>query len=222
MKKTFSSFRKICFSQRQLGNANLSGIPFGSFGIEQETGFRVLAFAEGKSSPRNDALLLYFALILLTFIVAPLPARAAAEIGQPAPALTATTLDGQAFDLAALKGKVVLVHFWATWCAPCQKEMPALDAFYRAHREQGVAVIAISTDRARAADDVRMMMHPFAFPAALWGAVVKNGFGMPAGIPVTYLVDSAGFVRTRFTPDRETLSQNQLDREVLPFVNRGG
>jgi thiol-disulfide isomerase/thioredoxin len=57
------------------------------------------------------------------------PARAAPEIGTPAPALVITELDGNMFDLTKLRGKVVLVNYWATWCAPCRKDMPKLDAF---------------------------------------------------------------------------------------------
>ena len=51
-----------------------------------------------------------------------MPAQAAADIGQPSPALVTQQLDGHAFDLAALKGKVAIVHFWATWCAPCREK----------------------------------------------------------------------------------------------------
>ena len=75
------------------------------------------------------------------------PARAAPEIGKAAPALVVTELDGQTFDLAKLKGKVVLVSYWATWCAPCRKDMPKLDAFYRSHHQQNLAMIGISVDR---------------------------------------------------------------------------
>jgi thiol-disulfide isomerase/thioredoxin len=76
-------------------------------------------------------------------------ALAAPEMDQPAPPLIATALDGQTFDLAKLRGKVILVNFWATWCAPCRREMPVLDAFYRHYREQGLELIGISVDFAR-------------------------------------------------------------------------
>ncbi len=80
------------------------------------------------------------AFALLPAILAVIPAPfvfGAVDVGQPAPALVAQELSGQTFDLAAQRGKVVVINFWATWCPPCRKEMPALDAFYRKYHSQG-------------------------------------------------------------------------------------
>ena len=74
---------------------------------------------------------------------------AAPVLNEAAPPLVVTTLDGQTFDLSNLRGKVVLVNYWATWCAPCRKEMPTLDAFYRRYRSQGLELIGISVDFTR-------------------------------------------------------------------------
>jgi cytochrome c biogenesis protein CcmG, thiol:disulfide interchange protein DsbE len=81
------------------------------------------------------------------------PALAAAEIGQPAPALVVQELNGKTFDLAALRGHVVVVNFWATWCPPCRKEMPALSAFYRQYHSRGVEMIGIAIVQLSSGDD---------------------------------------------------------------------
>jgi cytochrome c biogenesis protein CcmG, thiol:disulfide interchange protein DsbE len=73
-------------------------------------------------------------------------ARTVPQIGEAAPPLVLTTIDGGTFDLGKLHGKVVLVNYWATWCAPCRKEMPKLDAFYRKYHSQGLEIVGISID----------------------------------------------------------------------------
>jgi len=69
----------------------------------------------------------------------------------PAPSAAFQTLDGDAASLGDFKGKVVLVNFWATWCAPCVAEMPALERLHQALVDEGFAVLAISEDRGGAA-----------------------------------------------------------------------
>ena len=76
------------------------------------------------------------------------------EVGQPAPSLVVQELDGQTFDLSAVRGKVVVVSFWATWCPPCRAEMPVLDAFYRRYHGQGLEMIGLSADRPHDRSDV--------------------------------------------------------------------
>jgi cytochrome c biogenesis protein CcmG, thiol:disulfide interchange protein DsbE len=125
-------------------------------------------------------------------------ARAAPEIGEEAPALILTAIDGTAIDLAKLRGKVVLVNFWATWCAPCRKEMPTLDAFYRRHRGQGFELIGISIDFARDAAKMRKVAAGLAYPAAWLNDIAVNGFGAPEGVPVSYLIDAEGIIRDKF------------------------
>jgi cytochrome c biogenesis protein CcmG, thiol:disulfide interchange protein DsbE len=132
------------------------------------------------------------------------PARAAPEMDQPAPPLIATALDGQTFDLAKLRGKVILVNFWATWCAPCRREMPVLDAFYRRYREQGLELIGISVDFARDGAKMRKAAGAVSYPTAMINDMPVNGFGTPEGVPVTYVVDAEGIVRDKFiaTPNK--------------------
>lgn len=146
-------------------------------------------------------------------------ALAETEVGQPAPALTATELGGGTFDLAALHGKVVIVNFWATWCAPCRQEMPALNAFYQQHHGQGLEMIGISADLPRERSDVVKVMKAFSYPAAMLADADVNGFGRPESIPVTYVVDANGVVRARFSPDETGVTEQQLDKTVLPLLS---
>jgi cytochrome c biogenesis protein CcmG, thiol:disulfide interchange protein DsbE len=131
-------------------------------------------------------------------------ARAAPAMDQPAPPLIATALDGQIFDLAKLRGKVILVNFWATWCAPCRREMPVLDAFYRHYREQGLELIGISVDFARDRAKMRKAAGAVSYPTTMANDIPVNGFGQPEGVPVTYVVDGEGVVRDKFiaTPNK--------------------
>ncbi len=148
-------------------------------------------------------------------------AKAAAEVGQPAPPLAATELDGGKFDLAAMRGKVVIINFWATWCGPCREEMPALNAYYRRHHSDGVELIGISADRPRDRGDVVKMMQSFSYPAAMLGDVSVNGFGRPGALPLTYVVDAAGVVRAVMTPDKVAITDQVLDLTVTPLLPGG-
>jgi cytochrome c biogenesis protein CcmG, thiol:disulfide interchange protein DsbE len=132
------------------------------------------------------------------------PARAVPEMNQPAPALIVTALDGQTFDLTKLRGKVVLVNFWATWCAPCRREMPVLDAFYRRYHAQGLELIGISVDFARDSAKMRKAAGAVSYPTAMANDMPVNGFGPPEGVPVTYVLDVEGVVRDKFiaTPNK--------------------
>jgi thiol-disulfide isomerase/thioredoxin len=125
-------------------------------------------------------------------------AGAEPPIGQLAPALVATELDGQTFDLGKLRGKVVLVNYWATWCLPCRKEMPRLDAFYRRYHDRNLEFIGISIDRAQDREKVRKTMRVLTYPAAMANDISENGFGKTEGVPTTFVVDASGIVRDKF------------------------
>src|SRR5258706_16314721 len=86
------------------------------------------------------------ALAMLAMAPWAMPARGGAPPapGQSAPALVARTFSGAPIDLATLRGKVVVLNFWATWCVPCRAEMPELAALYRARTDQGLPLIGLT------------------------------------------------------------------------------
>jgi cytochrome c biogenesis protein CcmG/thiol:disulfide interchange protein DsbE len=113
---------------------------------------------------------------------------------QPAPPLHGMTLDGSTFDLATLRGSVVLVNVWASWCSPCRQELPALAEAQ--HRWRGFSVIGIDMrDNAESArglltelgvTQLRSLSDPAGTTAVTWGA---------RGVPESFLVDREGRVR---------------------------
>lgn len=157
-------------------------------------------------------------LVVLSGLVGPALAlgfaHADPKIDQPAPALVVKTLDGGTFDLGKLRGDVVLVNYWATWCAPCRKDMPKLDAFYRLHCQQNLAMIGISVDRERDLEKVRKVMASLAYPAAMLKGVTVDGFGPPEGVPITWIIDADGKVRDRMIDVRDEL----LNGIVVPLL----
>ncbi|MBI4589694.1 MAG: TlpA family protein disulfide reductase [Candidatus Rokubacteria bacterium] len=114
----------------------------------------------------------------------------------PAPNVALTTLQGKPFSLHDLRGKVVLVNFWATWCLPCQWEMPLMDKLYQAYKAQGFVVVAISLDQEGAVVvkpfvQEKKLTYPVLLDPSLKGA---RQFGL-VGVPGTFLVGRDGFLK---------------------------
>jgi peroxiredoxin len=147
----------------------------------------------------------------------------AIEQGRPAPAFKAKTLSGQSMDLASTMGDVVLINFWATWCAPCRKEMPAMETYYRQHKAQGFRIIAVSMDDPSDEPKVREVMKAFTFPAALARDADFDGYGRIWRMPMTFVIDRQGILRKDGgvgTPVH--LDQATLDRLVSPLLVKTG
>jgi thiol-disulfide isomerase/thioredoxin len=142
-------------------------------------------------------------------------------LGKPAPALLATQLDGAPFDLAAQRGKVVIVNFWASWCAPCRAEMPLLNRFYLEHRAQGLVLIGVSIDDAQDRATVARIMHQFSYPAVLAANARVDGFGAPLAVPMTWVVDRSGVLRARLLAGN-AVSEQSLTQIVLPLLPARG
>src|SRR5271157_5968303 len=159
------------------------------------------------------------ALSATILVIAPaLRTLAAGEVGQIAPALVAQELDGQIFDLAAQRGKVVVINFWATWCPPCRNEMPAFATFYRQYHARGVEMIGLSVDRPHDRSDVLKAMQSFNYPAAMLDDAKINDFGTPSALPVTFVIDGSGIVRARLTPGEKPVTEKSLGDAVLRLL----
>jgi len=104
---------------------------------------------------------------------------------------TLTDLEGKNWTLRDLRGKVVLINFWATWCPPCRKEMPDLDALYKRFKDQGLVILAID-DEAVAKIKPYLTENPVSFPILLDpGRKVNDAFHI-GGIPKSFVFDRQG------------------------------
>lgn len=138
-------------------------------------------------------LLLAARLVVLALMVTPATAQAARPaVGQAAPNAQFVTIRGDQFDLASLRGKVVVINFWATWCGPCREELPLLDGYFRAQKDHGLVVLAATTEDSVPEFQMRKL---FAAMAITPLHRLKGPYQPLAGVPTNYVIDRAGVVR---------------------------
>jgi len=141
--------------------------------------------------------------------------------GDSAPEFSLPSLDGRAVSLSSYRGKVVMVHFWATWCPPCVEEIPTLERLYRASFGKDLEILAVSVDEGGAgAVSQFMKKNRFALPVLLNpDQSVARKYGT-FKFPETYLVDREGIVRKKIigaadwmSPVAQELIQAMVDKK---------
>jgi len=135
---------------------------------------------------------------LRALFAAALVAPMAASAAPPAPDVTARTRDNASFTLSSLKGRVVLLDFWAPWCVPCRASFPFLDGLQAKYAAQGLSVVGLTLEERREAIDAFLDALPVRFPVVI-DATGRAGdaFGVVA-MPTTFLIDREGRVAARF------------------------
>ncbi|MFY0536137.1 TlpA disulfide reductase family protein [Nannocystis pusilla] len=99
---------------------------------------------------------------------------------------------GTTVDLAAMRGKLVLVDFWASWCEPCRRELPELEALYKRHQASGLELVGVSMDEARGDAEAFLRDVPVSFPMIFDEGQALAKSWSPPKMPTLYVVDKDG------------------------------
>jgi len=149
--------------------------------------------------------------------VPPAPWEADELMGQPAPPFTLPDLHGKQISLEDFRGKALLLNFWATWCPPCKKEMPSLNALLKDHGDRGVAVLSIAADRSLKRLETFVEDVPLDFP------VLRDPEGTVSerykvyALPTTFLVGYDGTLVEKFLGERNWNSE-EIVQKILKVV----
>ena len=151
------------------------------------------------------------ALLLATGAAA--PASQKPKIGQPAPPAQFTLVDGSKVTLAELRGEVVVINFWATWCTPCRTELPLLDTYYRMQKSHGLRVIAVTTEGSVPLYQMRDLFKAMTIQPA---RRVKGPYGpIENAVPTNFIIDRAGTLRYA---KGGAFDLDTLNEELVPLL----
>jgi thiol-disulfide isomerase/thioredoxin len=139
-----------------------------------------------------------------------------AKVSFRAPALTLESLDGGQHSLADYAGQVALVNLWATWCPPCEAEMPVFQLFHEKHRSEGFTIIAVNDGESEA--DVRAFVAEYGLTFPVWldptYEATDRVFKAP-NLPTSYVIDRGGTVRLMWIG---AISEANLEKYVTSLI----
>jgi thiol-disulfide isomerase/thioredoxin len=141
----------------------------------------------------------------------------AADPGQPAPAFALPTAKGEVVALEKLRGKVVYVDFWASWCGPCRRSFPWMNEMQQKYGPRGLAVVAINVDKKRSDAERFLVQYPAEFTVVYDEAGTTPAAYGVRGMPSSYLIDARGnvtFVERGFLDEHKA----ELESRVAALV----
>jgi cytochrome c biogenesis protein CcmG/thiol:disulfide interchange protein DsbE len=165
---------------------------------------------------RFNRMALASGLAALATVAAPLGAASTgpAKVGRAAPPFTLTTFDKQKVKLEDLRGKVVVLNYWATWCAPCRGEMPMMDRFHRLHQKEGFEIFAVATEGSLPTYLLRRYLKDVSMRLAT--KMSGKGYGtIGNSVPTSYVIDRSGVVRYA---KAGAFDKAEFDSIILPLL----
>jgi len=153
--------------------------------------------------------------LVVLLLFAATAALALPEVDQPAPALKGTFFSGQVLDLSDMRGKVVLVNFYSSYCSFCAYEIGNLETFYEQHRDQGFEVIVVGIDRPEDRHRVERMVALYGLQGVMVDDLEESGFEKKYPTPTAFVIDREGILRSR---TRGSKTPAYFAEHVLPLL----
>jgi thiol-disulfide isomerase/thioredoxin len=141
----------------------------------------------------------------------------AAAVGQAAPQFVLVGLSGQKLELTALRGKVVLLDFWATWCAPCREEIPHFVEMQEKYGARGLQIVGISVDDEVAPVRQFYQQYKMNYPVAMGDAKLAGAYGGVLGLPIAFLIDRDGKIVTKHIGQTDAAV---FEKEVIELLGQ--
>ncbi|MDF1782336.1 MAG: TlpA disulfide reductase family protein [Alcanivoracaceae bacterium] len=142
----------------------------------------------------------------------------AAEVSGPAKDFTLKSTDGSNVKLSELRGEVVMINFWASWCGPCRQELPLLDAIYKEYKDYGFTLLGVNVDEKKEAADKLLTQIPVTFPVLYDPTSSVTELYDVDAMPSTILVDRDGnmrYLHRGYKPGYEKHYDEQVKALVL-------
>lgn len=140
-------------------------------------------------------------------------------VGAKAPAATLVTLNGQTLSTTDLTGQVVILTFWATWCAPCRDELPLLSRYAAQHAAAGLRILGFSLDPEDKVAEVRQVAQTLSFPVGLLSRSSAPGYGRIWRLPVNFTIDRMGKLADDGWKDKNPVwTPSRLEQIVTPLL----
>jgi len=156
-------------------------------------------------------------LLIALLAAAPAPALLAAAIGDTPPALSLSTANGEVVALDKLRGQVVYVDFWASWCGPCKRSFPWMNELSRKYGDKGLAIVAVNVDKKHEDAERFLAQFPARFTVVYDAPGVTPAAWSVKGMPSAYLIDRGGrivMIEQGFRDEQKDAVENRI-RELL-------